>query len=456
MASNVHHKLTEGPILSGLIRLALPIMGASFIQMAYSLTDMFWIGFLGNSAVSAVGIAGFFVWLSQSVTLLAKTGTEIEVAQNIGAGNLEQAKRFAGTGLFMALAFALLYAGGIYGFRDACIQFFNTRDAVVEGMATQYLSIVLIGVPFVFCNQVFTGVYTGSGVSRTPFLINFIGLGLNMVLDPLLIHGYMGMPRMGVAGAAIATVIAQIIVFFFFMKVRPLGFTVRGLFQKPDVLKMKRILSLGFPPAMQNALFSMISMVLARMVAHYGSNPVGVQKVGSQIESITWMTAVGISAALTAFVGQNYGVKAYDRVLKSYKMAMRLAFALGIGTTLLLFFGAKWIFMIFLREPESVALGVDYLQILALSQLFMCIEITCSGVFNGTGHTFPPALISIVLNLLRIPMAWALTRYTDLGLNGIWVSVTISSIFKGTLAYVWMKVLLRRELSGAPVGADAR
>jgi len=253
---------------------------------------------------------------------------------------------------------------------------------------------------------------------------------------------------MGVIGAAVATVFAQAVVFvLFFYNVRfnHSLFPHFRLLQRIPFDEAHRILRMGFPPAIQSGLFTGISMVIARLIAVYGPVPIAVQKVGSQIESITWMTATGFAVALGAFVGQNYGAKQYVRVIKGYRAAMRIAFGLGVFNTFLLFFGAKWLFMIFIREPLAVDLGVDYLRILALSQLFMCIEITSSGAFNGIGKTEPAAITSILFNLLRIPMALYFSQMTFLGLNGIWWSITISSIFKGVIVYVWFGHILRTK-----------
>jgi putative MATE family efflux protein len=438
--------LTTGDILPSLIRMALPILGTSFVQMAYNLTDMFWIGFLGSNAVAAVGIAGFFVWLSQAFIMLSKTGTEIRVAQTTGRKDDLGAEKYARNGLVLIGLIAAVYSIILLFFRVPLIGFFDTGDPFVEGMAVQYLAVIAIGILFPFANQVFTGIFNGRGDSRTPFLINVTGLVINIILDPLLIHGFWFVPKMGVIGAAVATVFAQGIVFAIFIyniKFKHVLFEHFKLFKGIELEKFKEIMRLGGAPALQSALFTMISMVIAKIIAVYGPGPIAVQKVGSQIESISWMTATGVAVALSAFVGQNYGADQYGRVVRGYRTAMKLAFALGIFNTFLLFFGAKWLFMIFIREPEAIPLGIDYLRILGLSQLFMCIEITTTGAFNGIGHTKPAAFISITFNLLRIPMALYFSQMTFLGLNGIWWSISISSLFKGIIVYALFEKLIR-------------
>lgn len=440
--------LTRGSILSGLLHMAIPIMGTSFIQTAYNLTDMIWIGFLGSSAVAAVGIAGFFLWLAQAFIIIGKTGTEIKVAQATGAYDEKGATLYARTGIHITLGIALLYSVVIFIFRSPIIAFFNTNDLHVEQMAGQYLGIIAIGLIFPFGNQVFSGIFNGRGDSKTPFKINGLGLLINMVLDPILINGYGPFPKMSVSGAAVATVIAQGVVFCIFIyqiKFKHTLYDKFEFFKRSQVEKVKEIVKLGLPPAFQSGLFTFISIIIARIIATYGPLPIAVQKVGSQIESLTWMTATGFAVALGAFVGQNYGARKFSRVIVGYRTAIRVAFGIGLFNTVLLFFGAKWLFMIFIREPDAISLGIDYLRILGLSQLFMCIEITCSGAFNGIGKTEPAAITSILFNLLRIPLALYFSQMTILGLNGIWWSITITSIFKGTIVYLWLGYLLKHK-----------
>lgn len=440
--------LTNGDIFQSLLKMALPIMGTAFIQMAYNMTDMFWIGFMGSGAVSAVGIAGFFVWLSNGVVMLSKTGTEIRVAQETGQKNHSSAEEYARSGLHFIFILALIYTIILLVFRGNLIDFFNTRNESVDKMAVEYLIIVAIGMIFTFSNQVFTGIFNGRGDSKTPFYINTVGLVVNMILDPVLIMGIGGFLKLEVKGAAIATVLAQAVVsciFIYHIKYKHKLFQNFTVFKAINTNIIKDIAKLAGFPAVQSALFTIISMFIARIIAQYGAGAIAAQKIGSQIESITWMTAMGFSVALGAFVGQNYGAKKLDRVLKGYKTAIKIAFVLGIANTVVLYFGAKWLFMIFIRETDTIALGIDYLKILAFSQLFMCVEITCSGVFNGIGKTKPAAITSMIFNLLRIPMALIFSKTEYLGLNGVWWSITISSILKGIIVYIWIEYKLRKE-----------
>ena len=186
-------------------------------------------------------------------------------------------------------------------------------------------------------------------------------------------------------------------------------------------------------------------MIIARLIAGWGDAAVAVQKVGSQIESISWMTAEGFASAVNAFIAQNYGANKKDRIKKGYYTAIRLMTVWGVVTSAALIFFPQVFFQIFIQEPDVLPMGVDYLRILGVSQLFMCTEITTAGAFQGLGKTFPPAVEGVVLNLLRIPMALVLSA-TALGLNCVWWSISISSILKGIILPAWFFVVLRRYL----------
>ncbi len=253
---------------------------------------------------------------------------------------------------------------------------------------------------------------------------------------------------MEVVGAALATLIAQIVaaVLMIIAVLRYGGlFKEVNLLGKPDWKHIKVMLKIAFPIAIQDIIFAGISMVIARLIAGWGDSAVAVQKVGSQIESISWMTADGFAAALGAFIAQNYGARNLERVKKGYKTAMLVVLGWGLFCTFLLVVLPGPIFQIFIQEADVLPLGIDYLRILGYSQLFMCMEIATTGAFSGIGNTVPPSVEGIILTALRIPAAMFLME-TALGLNGVWWSITVSSILKGTILTVWFLIVLRRLL----------
>ncbi|MGL4572469.1 MAG: MATE family efflux transporter [Clostridium sp.] len=431
--------LTEGHIVKRLIALSLPIMGTSFIQMAYNMIDMIWVGRIGSSAVAAVGTAGFFTWFAMAFVIISKMGAEIKVSQSIGRKDYKAAKNYIRAAIQINIILSILYSIVMLLFKGPLIGFFNLGDAVVIDMAKTYLTAIVFGLPFYFINPVFTAIFNGSGNSKTPFYINTCGLIVNIILDPLLILGIGPFDGIGVLGAAIATVIAQIVVsalFIFAILKSNYSFLKVNVFKNFNMKYIKTICKIGIPTACHSGLFTIFSMILGRIVAVWGPVPIAVQKVGSQIESISWMTTEGLAVALGAFVGQNYGAKKFDRITKGYKAILSLALFVGVIASILLIFFGEYIFAIFIPEQEAILQGTSYLKILGYSQIFMCIEITTAGVFNGLSKTYIPSLISIVLTGARVPLAYILSRPDVLGIDGVWWAVSITSVLKGILILI--------------------
>ena len=181
------NNLTEGPILKKLLILALPIMGTSLIQMAYNLTDMIWVGVLGSRAVTAIGTAGFYTWLAFAFIIIPKIGAEVGVAQSVGRKDVNEIKSYIRHSIQMNVALAAMYGAAMMVFRKQLIGFFNIPGDDIVNMATSYLFIISMGMIFFFLPPVLTSIFNGHGDSKTPFLINTIGLTVNIVLDPMLI-----------------------------------------------------------------------------------------------------------------------------------------------------------------------------------------------------------------------------------------------------------------------------
>lgn len=428
--------LTQGGIVEKLVKIAIPIMATSFIQIAYNLIDMMWVGKNGSNSVAAVGTAGFYPWLAMAFVIFSKIGGEVKVAQSMGEKNIKEVKSYIKSSIELNVFLSMTYTLILILFNKQLIDIFNLGDTEVITMSRQYLVILAIGMIFYFINPVFTSIFIGLGNSSIPFRINTIGLIVNIILDPLLIFGFGPIPALGTNGAGIATITAQIIVSCVFV-----GYIIKNkieyfkvkYFRNIELKYFKILYKLGFPVAIQNALFTLISMAMGVIVASFGPVAVAVQKVGSQIESISWMSAEGFASALSTFTGQNYGAYKFDRINKGSKIGLIGALIWGSITTLVLVFFGEIIFRAFINEQDAIIKGIDYLKILGYSQLFMCIEITITGVLKGLGRTYIPSVTSIVLNLARIPMAILLSKPQIFGINGIWWSISISSIFKGII-----------------------
>ncbi|MDW5299626.1 MAG: MATE family efflux transporter [Sedimentibacter sp.] len=439
--------LTEGKIRSTLVKLALPIMGTSFIQTAYNLTDIMWLGRLSTNAVAAAGTAGFFLWFGAALVMITQVGVSVNVAQYLGRNDSESAKKYISNGFQLDTLIALLYSLFLFSFRHNIIGFFNLKDPEVIQMAVDYLTIISMGITFHFLNPIFSATLNSSGNSVTPFKVNTIGLVANIILDPILIFGLGPIPTLGIKGAALATIMSQFFVTILFIIIGKVYNTIYShvvLLSKPNIKIIKNITSLGIPPFLQTGLHAVISMIITKIIAQFGPVAVAVQSIGSQIESISWMTSEGFSSSISAFVGQNYGAKKLERIKEGYKQGIQTLGGIGILTSLLLIFAAKFLFTIFVPDdPIAIQEGTIYLKILGISQFFMCIEIGTTGAFNGIGKTMPPTINGAILNLLRIPFALILSS-TALGLSGIWWSISLSSVLKGIILFIWFKFILAK------------
>lgn len=437
MIKNVN--LTEGKIRTALVKLALPIMGTSFIQMAYNLTDIIWLGRLSTDAVAAAGSAGYFLWLGSALVMIAQVGVGVYVAQLYGKGDLEEAKNYIDNGLQLNLLIAVSYSLFLYIFRHQIIGFFAIEDAHVVKMAVEYLTIISAGITFHFLNPVYSAILNSTGNSITPFKINTIGLVANIVIDPFLILGLGPVPTLGVKGAALATILAQFfvtIIFLYTGKKYDTIYSYAKIRKKPDLQIVKNIVMVGFPPCVQVGIHASISIIITRILSTFGPVAIAVSNIGSQIESITWMTAEGFSSAISAFVGQNYGAGKIKRIKEGFIKGIQIVGGIGIFATILLIFGAEPLFTIFTPDdPLAIKEGIVYLRILGLSQFLMAIEIGTTGAFNGLGKTIYPTANGIILNLIRIPSALVLSK-TALALSGVWWAITISSNLKGLVLFI--------------------
>ena len=441
--------LTKGPILKSLIKLAIPIMASSFLATLYNITDMAWIGLLGSKAVAGVGVGGMFTWLSQGLSSIARMGGQVQVAQCIGRGDKESAHKYAQTAMQLSLYMGLLFAVFSLVFVHQMVGFFNLTDVEAYDAAISYTRIACGLIVFSFMTMTLTGVYTAQGDSKTPFLANLVGLVTNMILDPLLILGPGPLPKLGVSGAAIATVTAQFIV----MSIMVLDIIWQ---KKENVLKgihligrmsgkyLSGICKIGIPTGIQGMVYCMISMVLTRMVAAFGAEAIATQRVGGQIESVSWNTADGFAAALNAFVGQNYGAKKMDRVQKGYRISFWTVAIWGALIMLAFIIFPGPIAGVFFHEEKAMEIAISYLIIIGFSEAFMCVELMTIGALSGLGKTKLCSVISITATSMRIPLAMVLSR-TSLGLDGIWWALTLTSVAKGIIFYLTFRYQMREK-----------
>lgn len=439
--------LTKGNILPILWKLALPIMGTSLLNMTYNMTDMFWLGRLGSNAVASVGTATFYIALGFAILAMSFIGGGIVVAHRLGEKNDSEARISGENALILSGVISLVYIIAVYITKVYLIGFFDLKVEVTNG-AIDYLNITIWSVLLTSLTLTASRIMNSYGNSKVPFYISSIGLVLNIILDPLFIFYF----SLGIKGAAIATILSKLIIVFMILGylVKKYTFFTKKVDVRPDI--MKKLIKLGYPVTIQRTLFTGVSIFLGKIVATWGADAVAGQRIALQIESISFMTAGGFQGALASFVGQNYGAKKYERIDKGYFNGLGIILSVALVVTLIFFFQGEALVKLFIKEPEVIEVGKGYLRIIAFSQLFMAIEMTTVGAFQGVGRTMPPSVTSIIFTLMRIPLALLLIQYIQV--DGVWWSISISSIVKGIVLFIWFRVALR-DITSRIIKADA-
>lgn len=464
-------QLTEGHIPSQLVKLAIPVILTSFVQMSYNLVDMALLGTLGSQVISGVGTAFYIVWVGRSTVFFTKIGGEVNIAQAIGRGETNEALHYIRNANTSAFFIAIFFACFAYFFSPEIIGLFGIENPLINESAIQYLSIVALGMPFAFTNLSLTGLYNGIGNTKVPLIVTSIGLGINIILDPCFILGWGPFPKWGVEGAAWATVFSQFIVFVTFQLILYFKspFATRYYFLPFHKIHfntkyLNDIFRIGGPLSLQSLFLASVTMIMAKIVvdaAHGDGRPIAVQSIGAQIEALSWMTASGFATALGSFTGQNFGANNWFRIRKGFYTALKMGMIFGIVSTFLFIFHGDFIFNLFISKQEANihSLGIVYLLILSISQVFMCLEIISSGAFNGIGKSVPVAATSVSMNASRIPLAliftgslaWILPEFSDyipsnlVPITGVWWSYNITSILKGIILFSWLLIILKRN-----------
>lgn len=440
-------------MLFQLIRLALPVIAVSFMSIAYNFINIFFVGKLGSDAVAAVGSASFYMHLSWGLSALLTVGAGIKVSHAIGEGDLTLAKSYVRSGIVAVIVIAILFYISIAITSGHLIGFVKLNNPEIEHSATSYLVWVGLSIPFSFQNLFFTSVFIGYGDSKSPFRINGLAFGLNILLDILLIFIF----GWGINGAAVATIISQATatILFYIKLNKTKALRPNDVPFQADLLK--EIIALGVSPTIQRVSFTIVAIFMARIISNWGATAIAVQKVGVQIEAITYMTAGGFMSALSSISGKAFGAKDYNRQWAAFRSGILLAILIGLFTSVVFILFPGALFSFFLKEKISIEMGSEYLTILGFSQLFMCLELIGTGAFFGWGRTNIPAITGISLTVLRIPMALLFIHFWSNSLSSVWWSISISSIAKGTILTIlyvtFFKLFLKeqKQLSYEPV-----
>jgi len=430
--------MTEGSSIKVLTALSVPIMGSSLLQFTYNLVDMLWVGGLGSNAVASIGSSSFYIGLGYSINSLVVIGAGIKVAHAIGRKEEKEVKEYINAGLLINTIIGLIFGLLLILIGRNLIGFLHLGNPIVEKDAYLFLALSGPTMFFAFFNLLYTRILGSFGNNKLAFKINAIGVITNIILDPIFIYVF----KLGVLGASIATMLANIVMFALYL-IKSSGVLKFYFDIKIDYKKVKEIIILGFPMAFQRILFTIINIFLARIIAIFGSDAIAAQKIGLQIESITYMVVGGLHGAIAAFTGQNFGAKKYDRIKEGYTTALKIGMAYSLlMAVIFMFFNTPFI-KLFVRDENTIVIAKAYLQVVAFSQIFSTIETVSNGLFTGIGKPKISSVISVVFTILRLPMALVLIK--PFGLTGIWISISVSSILKGSVAYLLYRIEVKRK-----------
>ncbi len=425
--------LTKGNVLKVLVTLALPIMGSSLLQFTYNLVDMLWVGGLGSNAVASIGSSSFFIGLGYSINAFVVIGTGIKVAHSIGRKDNKAVDEYISSGVILNAIVGGIYSLILIFFGRHFIEFLNIKNPIVEREAYIYLAINAPILFFSFFNTLFIRIFNSFGINKSALNISAIGVIINLILDPIMIY----VLKLGVTGAALGTLVANTVMFILFIK-KSLNLYNFDFKSGLNYINLKEITILGLPMSLQRVLFTVVNILLARIVGSFGADAIAAQKIGLQIESVVYMVVGGLNGAIAGFVGQNFGAKKFDRINKGYNTAIGIGIIYALFVSLIFIFAPEVLVKLFIRDSDTIIIASDYVKIIGYSQIFATIEMISNGVFTGFGVPKIPAFISIIFTILRIPLALILTKFY--GANGIWLGISISSILKGIVAYLIYKL----------------
>ena len=435
--------LTKGKVISVITSLALPIMGSSFLQFTYNLIDMMWVGRLGSGAVASIGSSSLYINIGNAINSLVVIGTGIKVAHAIGRNDSNEVKEYINSGIIINTIIGIIFGLVLILAGKGFIGFLNLNNYEVERNAYHYLALNAPILFFAFFNMMYTRILGSFGNNKLAFKINAVGVILNIILDPILIYVF----KFGVIGAGLSTLSANIIMFFLF-RINSNGILNYTFGICVDYVKIKEIARLGFPMAFQRILFTIINILLAKIIAVFGSDAIAAQKVGVQIESIAYMIIGGLNGAVASFTGQNFGASKFKRIKEGYKSALLIGiiYSMVMACAFLLF--NKPMIRLFIRDEATIVIAAAYLKAVAFSQIFSAVEMISNGLFTGIGKPNISASISIIFTALRIPFALLLIK--PFGINGIWISISLSSILKGIFSYLLYEIKVRRKFVNIP------
>ena len=424
--------LTTGSVWRHLIEFSWPLFLGNLFQVLYNTVDTYWVGrFLGTAALGAVSVSFPVVMVLVAAIAGLTMATTALVAQFRGAGDEVRVRRTVATSLVMLSLVGLSVMTIGIAWRVPILNLIRTPAQILD-QAAVYLGIFLAGLVPMIVYNVFSGVLRGLGDSRTPLIFLVVATVTNIILDPIFIVGLGPIPAMGVAGAAWATIIAQVLA---------AGLAFRYVSRYTDLLPKERaewrpdgglartLFRVGIPSALQHTLISSAMLVVTTLVNSFGATVVAAFGAAQRVDQFVFLPAQSVSLAVTALVGQNLGAGREDRVREVVRNAAILSGCLAATMTLFVWTEGAALMRIFTDDAAVIAEGMRYLRTVGLGFVPMALMFVASGTLQGAADTVPPMIFSLfTLWGVRVPVAWYLAYRAGLGSGGIWWGLTTSFV----------------------------
>lgn len=440
----------EGKLLFGM---GLPLALSMMIQAAYNIVDSVFVSYLGENALTAVSLSFPIFMLMISVAVGTGVGINSLISRRLGAKRHEDAEHAAGNGLLvMYLSMLLFLLFGIFGARPF-IAAFTVVPETLEYGAT-YLSIITtfsLGLFMqIFCERIMQS----QGKTMYVMMIQTIGAVINIIFDPILIFGLLGFPKLGMAGAAIATVggqtIATIISFIvIFSKKNEVRLHLKHL--RPSAKVIRDIYAVGFPTIILQALGTVMTIALNSILIAYTETAVAVFGVYFRVQSIAVMPLFGLTNAAMSIIAFNYGAQNKKRVMRTWKLTLIAGLILMlIMTTLFLVFPAQ-ILSVFNATPEMMRIGTAALSIIPIGLLLATVSICCSVMFQAVGKGSYSMYLSLARQIfVLIPLAWLLSKLFH-EVTAVWWAFPIAEAFTIVIALIMFSRIYQERIHTLPV-----
>ncbi len=434
--------LINGSVPRSIFVLALPLLVRAVLQSLQSVVDIFWVGKLGPTSLAAVAMASTVIMAFFPLLIGIGTGTIALVSRAIGAKNQYAADNAATQSMIIALFTALILCIIGITFSEPLLRLLQAKGDVLE-QGELYLKILLLG--SITTTLLFLGsaILQGAGNATTPMKIMSLSVIANIILDPILIFGLIGAPRLEVKGAAIATILAQALgcIAILYILLRGKSHIHIKFSQFKIRLKtMWQIIKIGVPSSIQMLSRNLMSMVLIAIVASFGTYAIAAYGIGMRLRMIVLLPAFSFGTASAVLVGQNLGAKNPHRAKMCAWCATIINAAIMLCIGILFFIFAENIIRLFNNNPEVIAVGGNYIRITSLFFPTIALGVVLGRSLMGAGNTVPPMIITIItLWAIQIPLALILPRYTNLGISGIWWAIVSASTIQGLLISIWFQ-----------------